>query len=407
MGREMSSRDGWKGLIADTSEYVKARQSIPSGLTSTQAISERQEHIKSALGATEEEWNDWQWQLKNRIDDPDVLAQILDLEEERLKGVRQVGESFRWAISPYYASLIDPEDPGCPIMQQSVPQAAELEDIFGVDDPMSERLGHPVPNVTRRYPDRIIITATNQCGMFCRHCQRRRNFGEVDRALSREELQVAVDYVAGQPEIRDVLITGGDPFTLADDHLDWLLGQLDQIPHLEIKRIGTRLPVTLPQRITPELCDMLSRHHPLYINTQFNHSMEVTRESMEACDRLTRAGIPLGNQAVLLKGVNDCPHTMKKLHHELLRIRVKPYYIFHAKPVKGTAHFITPVETGVEIMEHFRGYTTGLAIPTFVINVPGGAGKVPVMPDYILYYGRDHIAMRSWEGDVYKYPNRR
>ncbi len=407
MGGEMGTRNEWEGLIASASEYGERRHSIPTGLASTQAISQRQDRIRSLLGASLEDWNDWLWQIKNVINDPEVLSRVLDLDAERLRGVREVGTSFRWAISPYYASLIDPNDEGCPMMRQSVPNVAELEDAIGTDDPMSERLGRPVPNVTRRYPDRVIITVTNQCGMFCRHCQRRRRFGESDEPLSRQELQIAVDYVAQQPDIRDVLITGGDPLTLADERLDWLLCQLDEIPHLEMKRIGTRLPVTLPQRVTPELSDMLSKHHPLYVNTQFNHPMEVTKESMDACDLLAGAGVPLGNQTVLLKGVNDCPHTMKKLHHELLKVRVKPYYIFHAKPVKGTAHFITPVETGIEIMEHLRGFTSGLAIPTFVVNMPGGAGKVPIMPDYVLYHGRDHIAMRSWEGDVYKYPNRR
>ncbi len=316
-----------------------------------------------------------------------------------------MGSTYRWAISPYYASLMDEDNPRCPIRMQAVPSKYEIDDPYGVADPMAEEYTSPAPRITRRYADRLIINVTNQCAMFCRHCQRRRNIGEVDLPAKKEEIQAAIDYIRENPEIRDVLITGGDPLTLSDETIDWILSELDAIEHVEIKRIGSRTPVTMPMRITQELCDMLEKHHPLYLNTHFNHPKEVTPAALEACRRLAKAGIALGNQAVLLKGINNDPHVMKKLNHELLKIHVRPYYIFHAKSVKGTSHFVTTVQDGMEIMEYLRGYTSGLAIPWYIINAPEGHGKTPIVPNYLVSMGKDYVLIRNWEGKVFKYPN--
>jgi lysine 2,3-aminomutase len=290
--------------------------------------------------------------------------------------------------------------PGDPIGKQAIPSLEEIKDRQGVKDPMAEELTSPVLGITRRYPDRLIINVTNQCAMFCRHCQRRRNIGEVDRYKTKLSLAAALAYIGANPEIRDVLLTGGDALLLPDKYLDWLLGKLDKNKHVEIKRIGTRTIVTLPQRITPELCAVLEAHPPIYINTQFNHPREITPEAARACERLVKAGVVLGNQAVLLKGVNNDPAVIKKLHQELLKIRVRPYYLFQAKQVKGTGHFITPLEEGIAIMEKLQGYTSGLAVPTFIINAPGGYGKVPVLPQYVIRQDKQNKnkwLLHTWE----------
>ncbi len=388
--------------------YLEAKLDIHSGLDQKDEIRARQARIKEIMGASEDQWNDWNWQIDNRVTDSDTLAKFLELTTKQKKDIDAVAAKFRWAISPYFLSLIEPSGNHYehPIYLQSVPTGLELVEGIGSADPMAEEFTNPAPCITRRYPDRLIINVTNQCGMYCRHCQRRRNIGEVDAPQPKEKLQAAVDYIRNTPEIRDVLITGGDPFTFSDEMLDWLLGELDSIPHLDFKRIGTRMPVTLPQRVTPELCDMLKTHHPLFINLQFNSPMEVSEDSLKACEMLADAGIPLGNQAVLLRGVNDHPFVMKKLCQELLKARVRPYYIFHAKGVVGTLHFRTSVDIGIEIMEHLRGYTSGLAIPTFIVNAPEGKGKTPMLPEYVISHGRDTITIRTWEGEIIEYPNK-
>lgn len=334
--------------------------------------------------------------MSHRINRVSVLSEILGLPEKDLAGIEKVGQKYRWAISPYYASLIEPNSSGDPIMRQSVPSVEELDET-GYDDPMAEEFTSPAPCITRRYPDRLIINVTNQCGMYCRHCQRRRNIGEVDKHQTEANLRAALDYIRKNHEIRDVLITGGDALLLSDRQIDWLLTELDKIDHVEIKRLGTRTLVTLPQRITPNLCAILKKHGPLYINTQFNHPREIGPESKKACDMLVEAGVVLGNQAVLLKGINNDPHVMKKMNHELLKIRVRPYYIFHAKAVKGTRHFITTVDEGLDIMKKLRGYTSGLAVPTYIINAPRGYGKVPILPRYVKNHNGHWIHLRNWE----------
>jgi len=393
-----------KTRIAD---YVDACKRIPTGYALVDTINRYKKKLCDLLNATPEEWDNWLWQLRNRITDADALQTIMELSADETEQIKLVGRRFRWAVSPYYLTIAAAGGVGGPTWLQAIPSIAELDDDRGLEDPMHEGLTSPVPGITRRYPDRLIINVTNQCPMYCRHCQRRRNIGEVDRHKPRKVLEAALRYIRANKEIRDVLITGGDALMLSDAVLDWLLTELDNIPHVEIKRLGTRAIVTLPQRITPELCTILEKHPPLYINTQFNHPLEVTPEVARACDMLIKAGVVLGNQAVLLRGVNNDPYVMKKLNQELLKIRVRPYYIFHAKPVRGTTHFITTIDEGLEIMEHLRGYTSGLAVPTYIINAPGGYGKIPILPPYLLAYDGKRALLRTWENRIVVYPNGR
>jgi len=387
-------------------DYQKAQKTIPTGFQQWDRILKQQERIKEYFGATDEEWQNWHWQLQNRISTTAVLKELIDLTDREIAEIDQVGSRYRWAVSPYYLSLIDPNDPLCPVRRQAIPAVQEYTDPWGEPDPMAEEYTSPVPAITRRYPDRLIIKVTNRCAMYCRHCQRRRNIGEQDFATPRAQLEEALDYIRQNQEIRDVLLTGGDGFMLNDKTIAWLLEELSAIPHVEIKRFGTRTPVTLPYRITDELCAILSRHLPVYVNTHFNHPLEITPAARDACFKLARAGVALGNQAVLLKGINNDPFVMRKLNHELLRIMVRPYYIFHAKRVKGTSHFWTKVEEGIEIMEHLRGHTSGLAVPTFIINAPHGYGKIPIGPNYLIGMGKDYLTIRTWENRIMRYDNR-
>ncbi|MFX4262742.1 glutamate 2,3-aminomutase [Pelotomaculum propionicicum] len=384
------------------SDYLLQKGSIKTGFDFRETFLFNKELILRYFNATEENWRDWRWQLSHRICDAVTLSDLFGFTLSQCEQIRRVGIRYRWAISPYYASLIDPINPADEIMLQSVPSIEEM-DQTGQIDPMAEEFTSPAPSITRRYPDRLIINATNQCAMYCRHCQRRRNIGEVDRHQPYQNLQAALSYIRENREIRDVLITGGDALLLSDNKLDWLLGELDKIKHVEIKRLGTRAVVTLPQRITPQLCEVLKNHPPVYINTQFNHPREITPESRAACDMLVKAGVVMGNQTVLLKGVNNDSHIIKKLCQELLKIRVRPYYIFQAKPVKGTRHFITSVNEGLSIMEKLRGYTSGLAVPMYVINAPRGYGKIPVQPRYLVENEGSTVRLRTWENKIFKY----
>lgn len=393
-----------KGSIAD---YLQVQGQIETGFRMAERSKKNKEIILKYFNASEEDWNNWVWQMKHRISDVDTLINFINLSGQEIEELRKVSKLFRWALSPYYLSLIDFDNPqNSPIYKQAVPCIKELTDEYGLTDPMAENSTSPEVRITRRYPDRLIINVTNQCAMYCRHCQRRRNFGEKDEHALRSDLEKSLDYVRNNQEIRDVLITGGDALMLSNTMLDWLLSELDKIDHVEIKRIGTRTLVTLPQRITPELCSILEKYPPIYINTQFNSPMEVTPEAKKACDMLIKAGVVLGNQAVLLRGINDDSHIMKKLNQELLKIRVRPYYIFHAKQVKGTSHFITKVETGLKIMEDLRGSTSGLAIPTYILNAPGGLGKTPLLPQYLLSIDEEEITFRNWENKTLTYANK-
>lgn len=391
-----------KSTIVD---YLEAAPTIETGFSSADQIVKQKQKIMEYLNASEEDWQDWHWQMDNRFVDAQSLAKIINLTQKEIQDIEQVSKKFRWAASPYFVSLINPDDPECPIRKQAIPSILELQDDCGVEDPMNEENTSPAPCITRRYPDRLIVNMTNQCPMYCRHCQRRRNIGEVDEPRSLLEIEAALKYIADNPEIRDVLVTGGDAFMLEDDQIDWLLSRLRKIDHVEIIRFGTRTLSTLPQRITPELCAVLDKYPPIYVNSQFNHPREITADVHKAAGMLLKAGVPLGNQSVLLRGINNDAHVFRKLNQELLKARIKPYYIFHAKAVKGTSHFITKVETGIEIMEHLRGYTSGMAVPEYILNAPGGFGKTPLQPGYVLSAGSDYYTIRTWEGKVIKYRN--
>lgn len=353
---------------------------------------------------TDQEWNDWRWQLSHRITGVEELSRIIELTGKEKVGIEACLKKFRMAITPYYASLIDSDDINCPVRMQAVPCPEELRRTRGdMRDPLDEEGDSPVPGLTHRYPDRVLFLVTDCCSMYCRHCTRRRLAGQRDGALPKSRVDRAIAYIKGNPAVRDVLVSGGDPLTLTDEQLEYILRKLRAIEHVDIIRIGTRTPVVLPRRITPQLCAMLEKYHPLFINTHFNHPREITPQAKEACDRLAGAGIPLGNQSVLLRGVNDRPDVMKELVQQLLKIRVRPYYLYQCDLSEGIGHFRTPVSTGIEIIENLRGHTSGLAVPNFVIDAPGGGGKIPLGPNYVLSQGRGKIVLRNFEGNIYLY----
>lgn len=355
-------------------------------------------------GVTDEQWNDWRWQVKNRITTVEELKKLLPMAEEEEQGVAEALCQFRMAITPYYLTLIDPDDPYDPVRKQAVPTAHEVsasdEDM---EDPLQEDVDSPVFGLTHRYPDRVLFLITDMCSMYCRHCTRRRLAGQNDGARTKEEIDACIDYIRSKPLVRDVLLSGGDALLMSNDRLEYILRELRAIDHVEIIRIGTRAPVVLPQRVTPELCEMLRKYHPIYVNTHFNHPNEITPESQEACARLNDAGIPVGNQSVLLRGVNDCVHVMRKLVNGLVWIRVKPYYIYQCDLSRGIAHFRTSIAKGTEIIESLRGHTSGLCVPTFVVDAPGGGGKIPVMPDYVISKGPHRVILRNYEGLISAY----
>ena len=352
----------------------------------------------------DEQWNDWHWQVKNRVETLEDLKKYLNLTKEEEEGVRRTLGRLRMAITPYYLSLIDLDDPFDPIRRQAVPTHHELEAApYEAADPLHEDTDSPVKGLTHRYPDRVLFLVTDQCSMYCRHCTRRRFAGQKDCAVPMEQIERCIEYIRSHEEVRDVLLSGGDALMLSDGLLEKIIVELRAIEHVEIIRIGSRTPVVCPQRITPELCAMLKKYHPIWLNTHFNHPSEITPESAAACARLADAGIPLGNQSVLLAGVNDCVHVMKKLVNELVYIRVRPYYIYACDPALGLSHFRTPVSKGIEIMEALRGHTSGLCVPTFVVDAPGGGGKTPVMPTYLISQKPHKIVLRNFEGVITTY----
>ena len=351
-----------------------------------------------------EEWNDWHWQMRNNIRDVETLNKVVPLSDKEKSDVAEVLKTFRMAITPYYASLIDQENPGCSVRLQAIPRLPEtVFDESDQDDPLHEDADSPVPGLTHRYPDRVLLLVTHICSMNCRHCTRRRIVGQEDVHMMDDHVDAAVEYIRKTPIIRDVLISGGDPLVMSDEKLERIIQKIRAIPHVEIIRIGTRTPVVMPQRITDGLVNMLKKYHPIYVNTHFNHPREITAESREACRKLADAGIPLGNQSVLLRDVNDCPVLMKKLVQKLLAIRVKPYYIYQCDLSRGISHFRTTVSKGIEIIENLRGHTTGMAVPTFVVDAPGGGGKTPVMPDYLITSNDKRIVLRNYEGVITTY----
>ena len=352
----------------------------------------------------DELWNDWQWQVANRVETLEDLKKYIKLTPEEEDGVKKCLGTLRMAITPYYLSLINPDDPFDPVRRQAIPTALELfqapEDQL---DPLHEDTDSPVPGLTHRYPDRVLFLVTDQCSMYCRHCTRRRFAGQHDTAVPDCQIEGCLDYIRKHPEVRDVLLSGGDALMIADEKLEYIISELRKIPHVEIVRIGSRTPVVCPQRITPALCNMLKKYHPIWLNTHFNHPNEITEESKRACAMLADAGIPLGNQTVLLHGVNDCVHVMKKLVQALVYIRVRPYYIYVCDLSMGLTHFRTPVSKGIEIIEGLRGHTSGYAVPTFVVDAPGGGGKTPVMPNYIISQTPRKVILRNFEGVITTY----
>lgn len=353
---------------------------------------------------SQEQWHDWHWQIKNRITTLEGLKQVVDLTPTEELGVKQCLKTLRMAITPYYATLIDPSNLDCPIRRQAVPTSFEtMKSDYDLHDPLHEEVDSPVPGITHRYPDRVLLLVTDQCSMYCRHCTRRRMAGNNDRPLAANLVEQALNYIRRTPAIRDVLISGGDPLCLSDDRLESIIASLRKIPHVEVIRIGTRTPVVLPQRITDNLVKMLSKYHPLWINTHFNHPGELTQESIEACAKLVNAGIPLGNQSVLLKGVNDCPDIMKKLMHGLVKARIRPYYMYQCDLSEGIEHFRTSVARGIEIIELLQGHTSGFAVPTYVIDAPGGGGKIPINPQYLISLSQDKVLLRNYEGIIATY----
>lgn len=353
---------------------------------------------------TDEQWNDWKWQVKNRIETLDELKKYIKLTSEEEDGVRNALTTLRMAITPYYLSLINTDDPHDPVRRQCIPTAAETH-ISRADllDPLHEDEDSPVPGLTHRYPDRVLFLITDMCSMYCRHCTRRRFAGQKDDESPADRIEKAIEYIEKTEEVRDVLLSGGDALMVSDKKLEYIISRLRAIPHVEIVRLGTRTPVVCPQRITPELCEMLKKYHPIWLNTHFNHPNEVTPEAVRACEMLANAGVPLGNQSVLLRDVNDCVHVMKHLVHLLVKMRVRPYYIYQCDLSMGLEHFRTPVSKGIEIIEGLRGHTSGYAVPTFVIDAPGGGGKTPVMPQYVISQAPGKVVLRNFEGVITTY----
>jgi len=350
----------------------------------------------------DEEWNDWHWQVKNRITTIEELKKYITLTEE--EDDPHILKEYRMAITPYYLSLIDPNDPFDPVRKQAIPTIHELERYTGeLEDPLSEDVDSPVEGLTHRYPDRILFLVTENCSMYCRHCTRRRFAGHHDMAPPQSQIDTCIEYIRNTPSIRDVLLSGGDALLISDKKLEEILQKLKEISHVEIIRIGSRAPITNPSRITPELCEMLKNYQPIWFNTHFNHPNEITEDATRVCEMLADAGIPMGNQSVLLRGVNDCIHVMKKLVQELVKIRVRPYYLYQCDLSLGLGHFRTSVAQGIEIIEGLRGHTSGLCIPTFVVDAPGGGGKIPVMPVYTISQGNTRVVLRNFEGVITTY----
>jgi lysine 2,3-aminomutase len=361
--------------------------------------------LSFCANVTDEEWNDWHWQLKNSIHDIDTLKAVFPsltaVEEE---GVRAALKKFRISITPYYLSLIDTKNPNCPIKLQAIPRMQEaLPDPHDLDDPLHEDVDSPVPGLTHRYPDRVLLLVTQICSMYCRHCTRRRLVGDVDHHSSMKDIDRAVEYIKAHKEVRDVIISGGDPLLLSDDAIDKILSKLAAIDHVEMIRIGSRTPVVMPMRITEKLCSILKKYQPVYLNTHFNSPAEITADSARACEMLVDNGIPVNNQSVLLKDINDCPHVMKHLVQDLMKIRVRPYYIYQCDLSVGISHFRTPVARGIQIMESLRGHTSGMALPTFVVDAPGGGGKIPLMPNYMVSMSGEKVILRNFEGNLCGY----
>ena len=355
---------------------------------------------------SDSDWNDWRWQLKNRINNLDQLESVVpDLSDEEIQGAELANTKLSLGITPYFSNLIHREDPICPIRRQVVPRVEEtVSSTWDMSDPCGEDEHSPVPGLVHRYPDRVLFLVTDRCAAYCRYCTRSRLVSNASGYGFQPDYQEQLDYIRKHPEVRDVLFSGGDPLLLSDSKLEGLLKALRDIPHVEFIRIGSRIPIFLPQRITSDLCEMLKQFHPLFMSVHANHPRELTTEVKEALGRLADVGIPLGNQSVLLRGVNDSVSVMKALIHKLLMCRVRPYYLYQCDLISGSAHLRTSVRRGLEIMRGLRGHTTGYAVPQYVIDAPGGGGKVPINPEYILSHNNERVVIRNFEGRVFEYP---
>lgn len=363
----------------------------------------RRRHHPTVLDA---EWNDWHWQAKHRLKSLEQIERVLELTRDEREAIQKGGSMLPIGITPYYMSLLDRADARQGLRRTVIPSLQEFVRMPGeADDPLGEDGHSPVPGIVHRYPDRILFLALDYCSTYCRYCTRSRVVGNGEITASPARLEMAFDYIQRTPTIRDVLISGGDPLSLKDEKLDYILGRLRQIPHIEFVRIGTKMPAVLPQRITPALVKMLRKHHPVWMSIHFTHPDECTPEAFRACARLADAGIPLGAQTVLLKGVNDDVAVMKDLMHRLLMMRVRPYYMYQCDPISGSSHFRTTVEKGLEIIRGLRGHTTGYACPTYVIDAPGGGGKIPLMPEYVVGREGDELLLKNFEGKTFRYPD--
>lgn len=353
------------------------------------------------------QWKDWKWQLKHSVKDIETFEKLLDVSfsSDEKKKIKDTITKFPMSVTPYYLSLIDRDDyEHDPIFLQAIPSPSELViGKYDMADPLAEDKDSPVPHLTHRYPDRVLFNISNTCSMYCRHCTRKRKVGDANNIPNKKEILKGVEYIKNHPEVRDVLLSGGDPLMLSNEYLDWVLSEVSAIPHVEMIRIGSRMPVVLPYRITDELIDILKKYQPLYLNTHFNHPREITASSKKVLAMLADAGIILGNQSVLLAGVNDCPRIIKSLSHKLLQNRVRPYYLYQCDLTEGLSHFRTPVSKGIEIIESMIGHTSGLAVPTYVIDAPGGGGKIPIMPNYIISWSTNKVILRNYEGIITSY----
>jgi len=357
-------------------------------------------HIPDSL------WNDWKWQFRNRISRVEQLAQFISLSTEEESQLKLVTMRYPLSVTPYYLSLINPDDPDDPIRKQAIPSSMEMTmGSMGLEDPLDEKGDTVVPGLLHRYPDRVLLVLTDICPMLCRHCTRKREWRNGGWVRSLAEVEAMLDYIDQHKAVRDVIISGGDPLTLSTRRLENVIGRIRRIRHVEIIRIGTRFPVVLPQRIDDELCSMLAKYGPIWLNTHFNHVREITPEAAKACDHLLRSGVPVNNQCVLLRGINDSVEAQTRLCHGLLKIKVRPYYLFQCDEVQGTEHLRTPVETGIKIIEGMRGHTSGLAIPTFVIDLPWSGGKIPLQPDYVLAQTEGELVLQNYRGNIYHYRN--
>jgi lysine 2,3-aminomutase len=369
----------------------------------------KQQHMAEEIdeGVIKSNWKDWKWQVKHTIKDIKTFEKLTGISFSELERgeIEKTAAKFPISITPYYLSLVDTDDyKDDPVFRQLFPDPQELiMERFDMKDPLQEERDSPVEGITHRYPDRVLFLVSNVCSMYCRHCTRKRKVGDVDFIPSKKVIKKGIEYIRNTTCVRDVLVSGGDPFMLSEEYLDWVLGELKTIPHVEVIRIGTRTPVVLPYRITNDLVSMLKKHQPLWINTHFNHPREITSSSKEALQKLADGGFPLGNQSVLLAGVNDCPRIMRQLVHKLVQNRVRPYYLYQCDLSEGLSHFRTPVGKGMEIIESLIGHTSGFAIPTYVIDAPGGGGKIPIMPNYIISWSTNKVILRNFQGVITSY----